>query len=69
MLTLSPLTTATTCPSATHTGMISLTREGNNKQAAKQLQDLFSSMNRQEPKNAELFFRVVSAKHTWGCRT
>ncbi|PNW81978.1 hypothetical protein CHLRE_06g268800v5 [Chlamydomonas reinhardtii] len=39
--------------------MISLTREGNNKQAAKQLQDLFSSMNRQEPKNAELFFRVA----------
>ncbi|KAG2502129.1 hypothetical protein HYH03_000619 [Edaphochlamys debaryana] len=39
--------------------MLSLTREGNNKQAAKQLQDLFSAMNRQEPKNAELFYRIA----------
>ncbi|EFJ52945.1 hypothetical protein VOLCADRAFT_78980 [Volvox carteri f. nagariensis] len=39
--------------------MISLTREGNNKQAAKQLQDLFTAMNRQEPKNAELFYKVA----------
>ncbi|GLC77752.1 hypothetical protein PLESTB_000959000 [Pleodorina starrii] len=38
--------------------MISLTREGNNKQAAKQLQDLFAAMNRQEPKNAELYYRI-----------
>jgi hypothetical protein len=41
--------------------MITLTREGNNKLAAKQLQDLFSSMTRQEPKNAELYYRIVSA--------
>jgi hypothetical protein len=40
--------------------MISLTREGNNKQAAKQLQELFAAMNRQEPKNAELYYRIVS---------
>ncbi|GIL85609.1 hypothetical protein Vretimale_13293 [Volvox reticuliferus] len=39
--------------------MISLTREGNNKQAAKQLQELFAAMNRQEPKNAELYYRIA----------
>ncbi|KXZ45770.1 hypothetical protein GPECTOR_50g563 [Gonium pectorale] len=39
--------------------MISLTREGNNKQAAKQLQDLFAAMNRQEPKNGELYYKIA----------
>lgn len=39
--------------------MITLTREGNNKLAAKQLQELFASMNRQEPKNAELFYKIA----------
>lgn len=43
--------------------MITLTREGNNKLAAKQLQELFASMNRQEPKNAELFYKIVSLLH------
>ena len=39
--------------------MISITRDGDNKLANKQLQDLLASANRQEPKNADLFHRLV----------
>lgn len=40
--------------------MISITRDGDNKLANKQLQDLLASANRQEPKNADLFYRLAS---------
>ncbi|KAL6760145.1 intraflagellar transport protein [Haematococcus lacustris] len=37
----------------------SITRDGNNKQAVQQLQELFAAINRAEPRNAPLYYRLA----------
>lgn len=41
------------------TALHAMVREGNNKAAVKNLQDLFAAINRHEPKNADLYYRIT----------